>query len=253
MSTHTIQDELTQLAKSLGIDVSGSHNIKDVLRKINQARGGNSNGQSISEAVRNMKQVVPFPTAAFPSAMAIANVTLSPTFSSDIYAYVGTASAGTGALTFTEDESTTATITFNGTEVESGDTLEFVDGVNVLVATVSDDDVYPISYTITFPYHKTADDLTALAITNVTFDPEFDGDVYEYEGTIAEDETEGVISWTAAANNTVTATINGEEIESSGSTIDLTDDTIIELKVSKTDSWSKVYTVHISTAEESDD
>ena len=200
-----------------------------------------------------MKQVVPFPTAAFPTAMAIANVTLSPTFASDIYSYIGTASAGTGALTFTEDESTTATITFNGTEVETGDTLEFVDGVNVLVATVSDDDVYPITYTITFPYHKTADDLTALAITNVTFDPEFDGDVYAYEGTIAEGETEGVISWTAAANNTVTATINGEEIEASDSTIELTDDAIIELKVSKTDSWSKVYTIHISTAEESDD
>ena len=34
MSTHTIQDELTQLANHLGIDVSGSHNIKDVIRTI---------------------------------------------------------------------------------------------------------------------------------------------------------------------------------------------------------------------------
>lgn len=250
MSTHTIQDELTQLAKSLGIDVSGSHNIKDVLRKMNQARGGNSNGQSISEAVRNMKQVVPFPAAAFPSAMSIANVTLSPAFASNIYSYIGTASAGTGALTFTANESTTATITFNGNEVETGDTLEFVDGVNVLVATVSDDDVYPITYTITFPYHKTADNLTALAITNVTFDPEFAGGVYEYEGSIAEGETEGVISWTAAANNTVTATINGETIEAGGSTIELNGDDIIELKVSKADTWSKVYTIHTSVADE---
>lgn len=252
MSTHTIQDELMQLAKSLGIDVSGAHNIKDVLRKINQARGGNSNGHAIAEAVRNMKQVVPFPTAAFPSVMSIANVTLTPSFSSDIYSYVGTASAGTGALTFTADESTTAAITFNGNEVETGDTLEFVDGVNVLVATVSDDDVYPITYTITFPYHKIADNLTALAITNVTFDPEFSGGVYAYEGTIAEGETEGVISWTAAANNTVTATINGETIEASGSTIELNGDDLVELKVSKTDAWSKVYTIHISAAEESD-
>lgn len=253
MSTHTIQGELMQLAKSLGIDVSGSHNIKDVLRKINQARGGNSNGQAISDAVKNMKQVIPFPTAAFPSAMSIANVTLSPAFSSDIYSYVGTASAGTGALTFTADESTMAEITFNGNEVETGDTLEFVDGVNVLVATVSDDDVYPITYTITFPYHKTADDLTAFAITNVTFEPEFDGDVYEYEGSIAEGETDGVISWTATANNTVTATINGEAIEASGSTIELNVDDIIELKVVKADSWSKVYTVHMSAAEESEE
>ena len=246
MSTHTIQDELTQLANHLGIDVSGSHNIKDVIRKMNQAKGGNSNGRGIADAVRNLKQTTPFPIADPPSAFSIANVTFTPTFDDDIYSYIGTIDGEneSGALTFTKASGTDVTITFNGDEVETGDTLEFVNGANVLVATITQEDVAPVTYTVTFPFQRVAKDLTALAITNVTLDPTFDGTEYEYEGAVSSGEIGGTITWTAAANNTVVATFNGEEIEESGTALAFADgDNNITIHVQREDSEDKVYTI----------
>lgn len=247
MSTHTIQDELTQLANHLGIDVSGSHNIKDVIRKMNQSKGGNSNGRGIADAVRNLKQTTPFPIADPPSAFSIANVTFTPAFDDDIYSYIGTIDGEneSGALTFTKASGTDATITFNGDEVETGDTLEFVNGANVLVATITQEDVAPVTYTVTFPFQRVAKDLTALAVTNVTLDPTFSGSTYEYDGTVAEGESTGAITFTAAANNTATATFNGDEIES-GDTLEFVDGTnTIEITVQREDSADKVYIVEI--------
>lgn len=246
MSTHTIQDELTQLANRLGIDVSGSHNIKDVIRKMNQGKGGNSNGRGIADAVRNLKQTTPFPIADPPSAFSIANVTFTPAFDDDIYSYIGTIDGEneSGALTFTKASGTNVTITFNGDEVETGDTLEFVNGVNVLVATITQDDVSPVTYTVTLPFQRVAKDLTALAVTNVTLDPAFAGTEYEYEGAVSAGEIGGTITWTAAENNTVVATFNGEEIEESGTALAFADgDNNITIHVQREDSEDKVYTI----------
>lgn len=246
MSTHTIQDELTKLANRLGIDVSGSHNIKDVIRKMNQAKGGNSNGRGIADAVRNLKQTTPFPIADPPSAFSIANVTFTPSFDDDIYSYIGTISGEneSGALTFTKASGTEVTITFNGDEVETGDTLEFVNGANVLVATITQEDVAPVTYTVTFPFQRVAKDLTALAVTNVTLDPTFAGTEYEYEGAVSAGEIGGTITWTAAENNTVVATFNGDEIEESGTALAFEDgDNNITIHVQREDSEDKVYTI----------
>lgn len=248
MSTHTIQDELTKLANNLGIDVSGSHNIKDVIRKMNLAKGGNSNGHDIAAAVKNLKLVTPFQIADPPSVFSIANVTFTPAFDDDIYAYVGAVSgeSESGALTFTKASGTEVALTFNGDEVETGDTLEFVNGANVLVATITQEGVAPVTYTVTFPFQRVAKDLTALAITNVTFDPTFSGSTYEYDGTVSAGEFGGTITWTAQSNNTVTAAFNGEEIEESGSTLEFIDgDNEVVVNVSRDDSEDKVYAIDI--------
>ena len=248
MSTHTIQDELTKLANHLGIDVSGSHNIKDVIRKMNLAKGGNSNGHDIASAVRNLKLVTPLQIADPPSAFSIANVTFTPSFDDDIYAYVGEVSgeSESGALTFTKASGTEVALTFNGDEVETGDTLEFVNGANVLVATITQEGVAPVTYTVTFPFQRVAKDLTALAISNVTFDPTFSGSTYEYDGTASVGEFGGTITWTAQNDNTVIATFNGEDIEGSGTALEFVDgDNYIVVAVSREDSEDKVYTVNV--------
>lgn len=249
MSTHTIQDELTQLANKLGIDVNGSHNIKDVIRKMSASHGGNTNGRAIADAVKNLKQVLPIPIADPPSAFTIANVNF--TFDDDVYAYVATVTgeAESGALTFTKASGTTVTLTFNGAAVDTGDTLEFVNGTNVLVATVSQDGVAPITYTVTFPFQRVAKDLTALAITNVTLDPSFAAGEYEFDGALAEGETTGDITFTAPENNTAVATFNGEEIDSGDTLTFVEGDNVIEITVSRDDSASKVYTITIPVSE----
>lgn len=249
MSTHTIQDELTQLANHLGIDVSGSHNIKDVIRKMSASKGGNSNGQAIADAIKNLKQVLPFAIADAPTAFTIANVSF--TFDDDVYSYLGAVSgeAESGELTFTAASGTTATITFNGDTVDTGDTLEFVNGANVVVATITQEGVAPVTYTVTFPFQRVAKDLTALAITNVTLDPSFAAGKYEFDGTVAEGETSGDITFTAASNNTATATFNGEPIES-GDTLTFTEgDNVISITVSREDAADKVYTITIPVEE----
>jgi hypothetical protein len=249
MSTHTIQDELTQLANHLGIDVSGSHNIKDVIRKMTASKGGNSNGQAIADAIKNLKQVLPFAIADAPTAFSVTNVSF--TFDDDVYAYIATVDgeAESGELTFTKASGTDATITFNGTEVATGDTLEFVNGANVLVATVTQDDVAPVTYTVTFPFQRVAKDLTALAIANVTLDPSFAAGEYEFDGTVAAGYPSGALTWTAPAGDTVVAKFNGTTI-ASGDTLTFIDgDNNVELTVSREDAADKVYTITIPYSE----
>lgn len=249
MSTHTIQDELTKLANNLGIDVTGSHNIKDVIRKMSASHGGNSNGRAIADAIKNLKGVLPFPVADPPSAFTIGNVAFS--FDDDIYAYIGVVDgeAESGELTFTKAAGTTATITFNGDAVDTGDTLEFVNGANVLVATITQDDVAPVTYTVTFNFQRVAKDLTALAITNVTLDPAFAAGEYEFEGALAEGEVGGVITWTAAEDNTVVATCNGEEVDSGDELIFEEGTNTVVLTISREDAADKVYTIVVPVEE----
>lgn len=60
MSAHTIYDELCEVAKKLGVDVKDTHNIKDVIRRMNQHFGGDSNGVAIADAITRMKPTVPY-------------------------------------------------------------------------------------------------------------------------------------------------------------------------------------------------
>lgn len=253
MSTHTIQDELTQLANHLGIDVSGSHNIKDVIRKMSQSHGGNSNGRAIADAVKNLKQVLPFQIADAPSVFTIGNVDF--TFDDDVYAYIGTVDgeAETGELTLTKASGTEVTITFNGDTVDTGDTLEFVNGANVLVATITQDDVAPVTYTVTWAFQRVAKDLTALAIANVTLDPAFAAGEYEFDGTVAAGYLSGALTWTAPDGDTVEATFNGEAV-ASGDTLEFVDgDNNVTLTVSREDAADKVYTIDIPWVQPSAD
>lgn len=245
MSTHTIFDELSQLANQLGISTSGCHNIKDILRRMTAVHGGNSNGRAIADAVKNMKFTLPFQIADAPSVLSIGNVTLTPSYDDDVYSYIGAVSGESeeGELTVTAASGTEVAITFNGDEVETGDTLEFVNGANVLVVTVSQDDVAPVTYTITFPFQRVAKDLTALAITNVTLDPAFAAGEYEFEGALAEGEVGGVITWTAAEDNTVVATYNGEAISSGDELIFEEGTNTVVLTISREDALDKVYTI----------
>lgn len=253
MSTHTIQDELTQLANSLGIDVTGAHNIKDVIRLMSASHGGNSNGRAIADAIKNLKQVLPFQIADAPSVFTIGNVNF--TFDDDVYAYIGTVDgeAETGELTFTKATGTEVAITFNGDTVDTGDTLEFVNGANVLVATITQDDVAPVTYTVTWAFQRVAKDLTALAIANVTLDPSFAAGEYEFDGTVAAGYLSGALTWTAPAGDTVEATFNGETV-ASGDTLEFVDgDNNVTLTVSREDSADKVYTIDIPWVQPSAD
>ena len=247
MSTHTIQDELTQLANHLGIKVTDAHNIKDVVRKMSQAHGGNSNGRAIADAIKHMKDILPFPIADPPSAFSIANVTLTPSFDDDIYTYVGAVSGEneSGELTFTKASGTEVALTFNGEEVATGDTLEFVNGANVLVATVTQEDVSPVTYTITFPFQRVAKDLTALAITNVTLDPAFAAGEYEFDGTVSAGEFGGTLTFTAASNNSATAKFNGTTVESGDALTFVEGTNTVTITVTREDSASKEYEIDI--------
>ena len=253
MSTHTIQDELTKLANNLGIDVSGSHNIKDVIRKMSSSHGGNSNGRAIADAIKNLKGVLPFQIADPPSVFTIGNVDFN--FDDDVYAYIGTVDgeAESGELTFTKATGTTAAITFNGDAVDTGDTLEFVNGANVLVATITQDDVAPVTYTVTFNFQRVAKDLTALVIANVTLDPAFAAGEYEFEGTVAAGYLSGALTWTAPSGDTVAATFNGDTV-ASGDTLSFVDgDNNVTLTVSREDALDKVYTIDIPWVQPSAD
>lgn len=245
MSTHTIFDELSQLANQLGISTSGCHNIKDILRRMTAVHGGNSNGRAIADAVKNMKFTLPFQIADAPSALSIGNVTLTPSYDDDVYSYIGAVSGESeeGELTVTAASGTEVAITFNGNEVETGDTLEFVNGANVLVVTVSQDDVAPVTYTITFPFQRVAKDLSTLAIANVTLDPAFAAGTYEYDGLADSAYYQGALTVTAAEGNTYVATFNGETVES-GDTLEFVDgDNALNVVVSREDSADKVYDI----------
>lgn len=246
MSTHNIFDELSMLANRLGISTSGCHNIKDILRRMTASHGGNSNGRAIADAVKNLKFTLPFQIADAPSVLAIANVSLTPSYDDDVYSYIGAVSGESeeGALTVTAASGTDVTIMFNGEEVDTGDTLEFVNGANVLVVTVTQDDVAPVTYTVTFPFQRVAKDLTALAVANVTLDPTFDGATYEYEGLADSAYYEGALTVTAVEDNTAVITFNGEEVES-GDTLAFVDGSnLLNVVVSREDSEDKVYAVN---------
>lgn len=248
MSTHTIFDELSQLANKLGISASGCHNIKDILRKMNQENGGNSNAQAIADAIKNMKFTLPYPIVDGLSALAIANVTLDKVFSENTYSYLGTVADAkdSGALTITAAQGTTVTATFNGETVASGDTLTFHETSNVLVVTVSADDVAPITYTITFPFWKVAADLTALAITNVTLEPTFAAGVYDYVGTLAEGEVGGVLTITPASENEATASFNGETVETGDDIVFEEGENTLVVAVDREDALTKIYTITVT-------
>jgi hypothetical protein len=213
------------------------------------SKGGNSNGQAIADAIKNLKQVLPFAIADAPTVFTIANVLF--TFDDDVYSYLGTVSgeAESGELTFTAASGATAAITFNGDTVTTGDTLEFVNGANVLVATVSQDDVAPVTYTVTFPFQRVAKDLTALAVANVTLDPSFAAGEYEFDGTVSAGYLSGALTWTAPSGDTVVAKFNGTTV-ASGDTLTFVDgDNNVELTVSREDAADKVYTITIPYSE----
>lgn len=249
MSTHTIQDELTRLANHLGIDVTGSHNIKDVIRKMSQSHGGNSNGRAIADAVKNLKQVLPFPIADAPSVFTIGNVNF--TFDDAVYAYIGTVDgeAESGELTLTKASGTEVAITFNGDTVDTGDTLEFVNGANVLVATITQDDVAPVTYTVTWSFQRVANDLTALAIANVTLDPAFAAGVYDYVGTLAEGEVGGALTITPASGNEATASFNGETVETGDDIVFEEGENTLVVAVDREDALTKIYTITVTVEE----
>lgn len=249
MSTHTIQDELTQLANHLGIDVTGSHNIKDVIRKMSQSHGGNSNGRAIADAVKNLKQVLPFQIADAPSVFTIGNVNF--TFDDNVYAYIGTVDgeAETGELTFTKASGTEVAITFNGDTVDTGDTLEFVNGANVLVATITQDNVAPVTYTVTWSFQRVAKDLTALAIANVTFAPTFAAGVYNYVGTLAAGEVGGALTITPASGNEATASFNGETVETGDDIVFEEGENTLVVAVDREDALTKIYTITVTVEE----
>jgi hypothetical protein len=53
MSAHTIYEELCILAKKMGVEVTNTHNIKDVVRRMSAYLEGNTNGKTIADAVSN--------------------------------------------------------------------------------------------------------------------------------------------------------------------------------------------------------
>jgi hypothetical protein len=50
----TIYNELKKLAIKMDVDVSNTHNIKDIVRKMSSRFGGDSNGPAIVDAVKNL-------------------------------------------------------------------------------------------------------------------------------------------------------------------------------------------------------
>lgn len=52
----TIYDELRKLAIQNGVDVSDTHNIKDILRKWSAKYEGNTNGAAIADAIKNVTE-----------------------------------------------------------------------------------------------------------------------------------------------------------------------------------------------------
>ena len=80
---------------------------------------------------------------------------MSPSFASGTTTYTGTATEASDEITATAtDSNDTVEITVNGTAIDSGDTVEWEEGDNTVVVTVTDHGNPDVStkYTVTISY-----------------------------------------------------------------------------------------------------
>lgn len=88
-------------------------------------------------------------TSATITALTVGSLTLSPTFAASTTAYTATGTAAdTATVSITEASDVTATITFNGTAIDDGDTVTLVSGTNTLIVTAEGDGMQTTTYTV---------------------------------------------------------------------------------------------------------
>lgn len=83
------------------------------------------------------------------SGLSIGSLTMTPAFDSSVKSYTATTSNTRNKLTATPETGATVEITLNGVEVENGTNMEWEDGDNTIVITVSAPGASSTVYTVT--------------------------------------------------------------------------------------------------------
>jgi hypothetical protein len=76
--------------------------------------------------------------------LSIGNLTLDPTFSTNVTSYTAETTNATNTITATVSQGGTATIEVNGTEISNGEAATWVEGENTVTVTVGN-----TTYTVT--------------------------------------------------------------------------------------------------------
>ncbi|WP_294373038.1 cadherin-like beta sandwich domain-containing protein [uncultured Clostridium sp.] len=111
---------------------------------------------------------------------------LSPAFNKEVYEYAVVVENSVSSITVTPTaEDANATIKVNGKKVPSGATSAFIsldEGGNVIDVTVTDSKGEENTYTlmVTRKYSKNNVNLSSLTVTDGTFTPKFDPEIYAY-------------------------------------------------------------------------
>ncbi|WP_195980107.1 cadherin-like beta sandwich domain-containing protein [Clostridium butyricum] len=180
--------------------------------------------------------------------------TLSPTFNKGVYQYttiVENTVSSVGVTPVAEDAN--ATIEVNGKEIPSGATSPYInldEGGNVINVTVTDskgnDNTYVIM--ITRKYSKNNVNLSSLSVTDGTFSPKFDPEIYAYSVKVPRNIEEVRIKF-ETQNEKSKVTINGVEYKSGQQSdkikLDLGANTVVVKVVSEDNKSTVNYTLSI--------
>lgn len=214
--------------------VDNSSSIK--VKKVTVASGKKSQDISLKEGENEIPitvtgkdgdvtiyNVVVTRTEQFRSAnlksLRLTNGSLSPSFNKGVYEYtavVENSVSSVGVIPVAEDAN--ATIEVNGKELPSGATSPYIsldEGGNIINVTVTDTKGNENTYVImiTRKYSKNNVNLSSLTVTNGTFSPKFDPEIYAYSVKVPRSIEEVRIKF-EAQNEKAKIEVNGIEYKS---------------------------------------
>ena len=214
--------------------VDNSSSIK--VKKVTVASGKKSQDISLKEGENEIPitvtgkdgdvttyNVVVTRTEQFRSAdlksLRLTNGSLSPSFNKGVYEYTAVVENSVSSVGVTPvAEDTNATIEVNGKELPSGATSPYIsldEGGNIINVTVTDTKGNENTYVImiTRKYSKNNVNLSSLTVTNGTFSPKFDPEIYAYSVKVPRSIEEVRIKF-EAQNEKAKIEVNGIEYKS---------------------------------------
>lgn len=153
------------------------------------------------------------------SKLALSSGTLNPTFNKGINSYTATVENTVSSITVTPTaEDPNSTIRVNDVKIPSGATsgsINLDEGGNLITVTVTDTNGNTNTYTIniTRKYSKDNINLASLSVTDGTFSPKFDPEIYAYSVNVARN-IEKVRVIFKSQNDKAKVTVNGKEYTS---------------------------------------
>ena len=187
-------------------------------------------------------------------------VVLSPGFGPGKFAYTAMVVNSVESVMVTPTVANSATVTVDGTDVDSGnpETVALDVGVNVIRVVVEAQDGTTRGYTVTVTREASGvATLSGLVISDGVLDPAFDPGAFRYTAGVGNSVDEVTATSTVAdADATVTVTVDtGATVNRSGSdyTFDLdVGSNLVTIEVTAQDGTTQTYTVTVTRAESSD-